>query len=145
MNTAKADKKLNNERNIKMNNKKFNKFVGAALSFAILATPTAAMYAGNASTPFLTAKAATTEENVKAVNPAKNEYYRLFRVKKAFIATKNGIVLKQNAAALPNLPNKVFKVYKVGETVALNSKGYDKYGFYIKPYLDCLIALKAAK
>ena len=128
-----------------MNNKKFNKFVGAALSFAILATPTAAMYAGNASTPFLTAKAAAAEENVKAVNPVKNEFYRLFRVRKTFIASKNGIVLKQNAAGLPNLPNKLFKVYKAGETVALNSKGYDIYGFNLKPYLDNLIALKAAQ
>ncbi|WP_295068892.1 hypothetical protein [Ruminococcus sp.] len=121
------------------------KYNAAALAFALLATSSVAMNASTTSSTVFTAKAVAAEENVNAVNPVKNEFYRLFRVRKTFIATKNGIVLKQNAAALPNLPNKVFKVYKVGETVALNSKGYDKYGFYIKPHLDCLIALKAAK
>jgi len=123
-----------------------NNIIGAVAALSLLVPTAATLNAGSTSSnKVLAAKAVAADENVKAVNPVKNEFYRLFRVKKSFIASKNGIVLKQNAAALPNLPNKVFKVYKVGETVALNSKGYDKYGFYIKPYLDCLIALKAAK
>ena len=125
------------------------KYNAAALAFALLATSSAAMNADTtSSTPVLTAKAAAADDNVKAVTPVKNEFYRLFRVRKNFIAFKDGIVWKladDVKLANINLINQKARIYKVGETVALNSKGYDKYGFNLRPYLDCLMALKAAK
>ncbi len=124
------------------------KYNAAALAFALLATSSVAMNADNTSSaPVLTAKAAAVED-VKAVNPVKNEFYRLFRVRKTFIAFKDGIVWKladNIKLAEINIKNPKIRVYKAGEAVALNSKGYDRYGFDLKPYLNNLIALKAAK
>jgi len=121
------------------------KYNAAALAFALLATSSVAMNASTTSSTVFTAKAVAADENVKAVNPVKNEFYRLFRVKKSFIALQNGIILKQANIPAGAINNPRIRVYKKGETVALNSKGYDIYGFNLNPYLDNLIALKAAK
>ncbi len=108
-------------------------FIGAALALTLLvpvSVGSAGSASGNASfCTSITASAAEMQAQA-AKPPAGYRHYRVIRDFKAYKAIDNRRDIR------------IVRQYRRGQSVYVDNRGYDRDGFYLAPYKNCLALLR---